>query len=300
VPLRSVVPAVPRRSPQARAGIVAGAVLAAAATIAATPATAAGSDATGSGGGATFFETPTISKVVCLRRCASQRRVQGGSTVRVAGRWLDGVTEAIFHGTTGSGDDVRTTVEALGAKRLKVRVPRRAVTGPLSLRTANAVESGPMTLAILPPLPPGVLSSKRHVFPIRGKHDFGGAGARYGTGRSGHSHQGHDVFARCGTPLVAARGGKVQFKRYHAAAGYYMVIDGDGTGVDYAYMHMAEPSPFKVGDKVATGQRIGSVGDSGNARGCHLHFELWSAPGWYQGGHPFDPLRPLKAWDSSS
>jgi murein DD-endopeptidase MepM/ murein hydrolase activator NlpD len=119
-----------------------------------------------------------------------------------------------------------------------------------------------------------------HIFPVRGKHDFGGAGARFGAGRSGHSHQGHDVFAECGTPMVAARGGRVKFKQFHAAAGNYVVIDGAGTDIDYAYMHLAEPTPFQVGDRVYTGQRIGSVGETGNARGCHLHFELWSGPGW--------------------
>jgi murein DD-endopeptidase MepM/ murein hydrolase activator NlpD len=139
-----------------------------------------------------------------------------------------------------------------------------------------------------------------NIFPVRGRHDFGGAGARFGTGRAGHSHQGHDVFARCGTRMVAARGGKVQFKQYHAAAGHYLVIDGAGTEVDYVYMHLDQPSPFSPGDRVYTGQTIGAVGDSGNARGCHLHFELWSGPGWYDGGKPFDPLPSLQAWDSWS
>jgi murein DD-endopeptidase MepM/ murein hydrolase activator NlpD len=139
-----------------------------------------------------------------------------------------------------------------------------------------------------------------HVFPVRGTHDFGGSGAAFGAGRAGHSHQGHDVFASCGTRLVAARGGRVKFEQYHAAAGHYLVIDGDRSDVDYAYMHLAEPSPFQPGDRVFTGQRIGSVGDSGNAQGCHLHFELWSAPGWYDGGDPFDPLPALQAWDSWS
>jgi murein DD-endopeptidase MepM/ murein hydrolase activator NlpD len=139
-----------------------------------------------------------------------------------------------------------------------------------------------------------------NIFPIRGRHDYGGRGARFGTGRAGHSHQGQDVFARCGTQLVAARGGRVQFKQYHAAAGYYLVIDAAGSDEDYVYMHMAEPSPFSPGDRVYTGQRIGAVGDSGNARGCHLHFELWRAPGWYDGGRPFDPLPSLQAWDAWS
>lgn len=140
-----------------------------------------------------------------------------------------------------------------------------------------------------------------HIFPVRGRHDFGsGDGARFGAGRDGHSHQGQDVFARCGTRLAAARGGVVKFKQYHAAAGHYIVIDGDGTGVDYAYMHMAGPSPLEVGDRVFTGQQIGQVGDSGNASGCHLHFELWEAPGWYDGGRPFDPYPSLVAWDAVS
>jgi murein DD-endopeptidase MepM/ murein hydrolase activator NlpD len=63
-------------------------------------------------------------------------------------------------------------------------------------------------------------------------------------------------------------------------------------------MHLAAPSPVERGERVRTGQRIGAVGDTGNASGCHLHFELWSAPGWYEGGSPFDPLPSLKAWDA--
>ena len=139
-----------------------------------------------------------------------------------------------------------------------------------------------------------------NIFPIRGPHDFGNSGARFGTGRAGHSHQGQDTFARCGTRMVAARGGRVKFKQYHAAAGNYIVIDGDGTDVDYVYMHLDQPSPFSEGDRVYTGQTIGAVGDTGNAQGCHLHFELWGAPGWYDGGKPFDPLPSLRAWDSWS
>jgi murein DD-endopeptidase MepM/ murein hydrolase activator NlpD len=139
-----------------------------------------------------------------------------------------------------------------------------------------------------------------HVFPVRGSHDFGAGGARFGAGRSGHSHQGQDVFAACGTPLVAARGGKVKFAGFHAAAGYYVVVDGKGTDTDYAYMHLRQPAAARVGDRIYTGQDLGEVGDSGNAQGCHLHFEEWSGPGWYDGGRPFDPLPDLQRWDRTS
>ena len=139
-----------------------------------------------------------------------------------------------------------------------------------------------------------------HIFPIRGPHDYGSSGSRFGAGRSGHSHQGQDMFARCGTKMVAARAGRVKFNQYHSAAGYYVVIDGYETKNDYVYMHLQERSPFRAGERVQTGQMIGRVGDSGNAQGCHLHFEMWSAPGWYDGGNPFDPYRYLKAWDAWS
>jgi murein DD-endopeptidase MepM/ murein hydrolase activator NlpD len=139
-----------------------------------------------------------------------------------------------------------------------------------------------------------------YIFPVRGAHDFGSAGARFGAPRSGHTHQGQDVPADCGTPLVAARGGKVKYAGYQGAAGNYIVIDGMATGRDFVYMHLREPALLETGQRVRTGQRIGVVGETGDAVGCHLHFEMWSPPGWYTGGSPFDPLPYLKKWDRYS
>jgi murein DD-endopeptidase MepM/ murein hydrolase activator NlpD len=144
---------------------------------------------------------------------------------------------------------------------------------------------------------PGSFVFLGQMFPVRGVHTFGTGPAAFGGPRG---HQGQDVFAACGTPLVAARGGVVQHKAYDGRGGNYLVIDGDGTGVDYGYMHLREPALVNKGDHVPTGQLIGYVGDTGDAEGCHLHFETWSAPGWYEGGAPFDPLPGLKTWDRQS
>jgi Peptidase family M23 len=139
-----------------------------------------------------------------------------------------------------------------------------------------------------------------YAFPILGAHDYGMSAGRFGAGRSGHTHQGQDMMAACGTPLVAARGGTVQVSTWDDAAGNYVVIDGKGTPYDFMYAHLTEPSPLQEGEPVRTGQPIGIVGTTGSSTGCHLHFEMWSAPGWYEGGSPFDPLSYLQKWDAYS
>jgi murein DD-endopeptidase MepM/ murein hydrolase activator NlpD len=144
---------------------------------------------------------------------------------------------------------------------------------------------------------PGAFTFLGYRFPVLGAHGFGELAASFGGGRG---HQGQDVFAACGTPIVAARGGTVKFKQYHSRAGYYLVIDGARTGTDFVYMHLREAALVEQGDKVKTGQLIGFVGDTGRADGCHLHFEEWTAPGWYSGGTVFDPLPDLRAWDAQS
>jgi murein DD-endopeptidase MepM/ murein hydrolase activator NlpD len=384
----------------------------------AAPATASAQD---SGGGMVYVATPKVAKVTCLRKCASKRRLRGGSTMKITGTALGAVNQLTYQGSYGKGDDVTVRVRSGSDTRLQARVPLGAVTGPVSVTTSGGVRSRPSkAVLILPPLPPepnpelspvpgphtagapqletgtsrtkafvdarpGVKFSFRlsgtsatalkvelvsaadgtvvktwtpkevapdvvqtitwsgklgrsmarpgrysfrltaagadgatarsaqtgdvqrdafdlydHIFPIRGRHEFGGAGGRFGAGRAGHTHQGQDTFAKCGTRLVAARGGRIKFSGYHSLAGNYVVIDGDGTEIDYVYMHLDQPSPFKTGDRVYTGQTIGAVGDTGDAVGCHLHMELWTGPGWYDGGHPFDPLPALEAWDSWS
>lgn len=133
-----------------------------------------------------------------------------------------------------------------------------------------------------------------HIFPLRGRHTYGdGLGA-------GRGHEGQDVFAKCGTKIVAARGGRIQAVDYQSAAGYYVVVDGAKEGNDYFYAHMEKRGRPRVGSRIHTGELIGYESDTGDASGCHMHFEYWSAPGWYEGGHILNPTRPLKKWDAYS
>jgi murein DD-endopeptidase MepM/ murein hydrolase activator NlpD len=132
-------------------------------------------------------------------------------------------------------------------------------------------------------------------FPIAGRYRFGTL-ATNGFG-GGRGHQGNDVFADCGTPLVAARAGTVQAAKTEARAGNYVVLQG-ADGSSYVYMHMRDPASVQPGERVLAGQVVGSVGETGRADGCHLHFERWTAPGWYSGGRAVDPRGDLKLWES--
>ncbi len=153
--------------------------------------------------------------------------------------------------------------------------------------------------------PPGSASVKTFtfvgaVFPIRGTHVYGEGAGRFGAGRGYGAHEGQDVMADCGTPLVAARGGTVTMRASHSRAGNYLVIQDPVTGEGHMYAHLREPAIVRRGQRVETGQPLGVVGDTGSASACHLHFEIWTAPGWYRGGSPIDPLSTLKRWDSFS
>lgn len=135
-----------------------------------------------------------------------------------------------------------------------------------------------------------------YVFPLRAPHTYGdGIGA-------GRGHQGQDVLAKCGSKLVAARAGTVYANDYQGGgAGNYLVINLKGAGgKSQVYMHLLKPSPLKEGQRVKTGRRIGIVGSTGRSTACHLHFEIWSGPGWYQGGTFTDPTPSLKSWDKYS
>jgi murein DD-endopeptidase MepM/ murein hydrolase activator NlpD len=94
-------------------------------------------------------------------------------------------------------------------------------------------------------------------------------------------HQGVDLAAPYGTPIVAASDGVVRFAGWHGGHGNFVQIaHAGGLGTGYGHMSSFVVAPGSV---VRQGQLIGYVGATGLATGPHLHFEI------YQNGVPVDP-----------
>ena len=101
-----------------------------------------------------------------------------------------------------------------------------------------------------------------------------------------HFHDGLDVAAPTGTPVVAMAGGDVTIAGRVADGAVVVQID-HGHGVLTLYGHLEPGLAVRDGDRVVAGQLLGTVGMTGRTTGPHLHFEIWS------GGQPIDPLRVL-------
>ncbi len=130
------------------------------------------------------------------------------------------------------------------------------------------------------------------IFPVAGPHTFGDG---FGAARKGHTHQGQDIMAACGTPEVAVSRAKVKFVSFQSLAGNYVVIRNKKLHQDYMYAHLATRAMVSKGQIVQPGQQIGIVGQTGDATACHLHFELWLGK-WYRGGHPVNPMPYLQTY----
>lgn len=106
-----------------------------------------------------------------------------------------------------------------------------------------------------------------------------------------HRHKGVDIFAPAGTPLVAAADGRVSLKAVRSVGGLSVEITARD-GVEYYYAHLSSfARRLRVGRRVWTGDVVGYVGDTGNARGTpHLHFEI------QPGGAAVPPKPDVDRW----
>ena len=139
------------------------------------------------------------------------------------------------------------------------------------------------------------------VFPVVGKVQYIDD---FGAPRGGSPHQGNDLMAAKKSPAVAAEAGKVKYWTTSGSAGCMLYLYGE-SGTTYLYIHLNNDVTMKNdnrgkcvrgtaytvknGAKVAAGQQIGYVGDSGDANGgaSHLHFEVHPGGGKAVSPYPY-------------
>jgi murein DD-endopeptidase MepM/ murein hydrolase activator NlpD len=150
--------------------------------------------------------------------------------------------------------------------------------------TAPPVTTTTVTMTTVPTSAPGT-----RVCPVDGATTFVDS---WGAPRpGGRSHSGTDLLAALGTPLVAIEAGYIVNPNWHSAGGRGLYVDGDSGDLWY-YAHMdGYASGIVDGARVEAGQRVGYVGQTGNATTPHLHL------GWQPGGgalqNPFSVVDAL-------
>lgn len=118
-------------------------------------------------------------------------------------------------------------------------------------------------------------------FPVAGE-DQGAIRSRWGADRDGgaRSHEGIDVFAERGTPVVAAAAGRVTRVQETPIGGRVVWLRADDAPVSLYYAHL-DRQRVEAGARVGVGDTLGEVGNTGNAANTppHLHFGVYGRGG---------------------
>lgn len=182
-------------------------------------------------------------------------------------------TNAIY-----AGDRMITVRGVQGKKEVKVFISRRngekieeeileerIILNPKTRVIAEGTKPRPATIAT------GIFAN-----PTRGRLT-----SPFGM-RWGRRHEGIDIAAPIGTPIIAADGGVVTFAGRRGAYGKLVIINHEN-GFQTYYAH-CNGFNVKVGERVHKGQKIATVGNTGRSTGPHVHFEV------RKNGVPVNPL----------
>ncbi len=111
------------------------------------------------------------------------------------------------------------------------------------------------------------------IWPVSGKLESGMGGRRNPFGGRGFEyHEGQDIDASYGTPVMVAASGTVTIAGRQRGYGNVIYVD-HGAGLSTRYGHLSEID-VKIGQTVTRGQTIGLVGSTGRSTGPHLHYEV--------------------------
>ena len=131
------------------------------------------------------------------------------------------------------------------------------------------------------------------VFPVVGTYTYTDTFGAYRADMPNKQHEGDDIFATYGTPVVAVQDGTITGVSTTPIGGNNIHLT-TSRGDYFYYAHLSRfATGLAEGQHVIAGQTIGYVGDTGDAKGTpsHLHFEIHPA-----GGPAVDPTPYLNAW----
>lgn len=257
-----------------------------------------------------FSDAPVISSVHCARGCLPMTARSAGAAIRVRelgvveihGRNLDVAAAVVFAGGRGRGDDLRSLARRGSGGNVRVEVPTGARSGPVVVFDAAGAHSRPSSSVVsvarrsfhaggttpVSPQPaprpqpapsPPPAGGAELIWPVNGPIT-----GSFGEDRGSHYHSGLDISAPGGTPIHAAASGTVsllQSTERSGGYGNYTCIAHSTITTCYAHQSRFATS---AGAHVRRGELIGYVGNTGNSRGNHLHFEVregtrpWGAP----------------------
>jgi len=131
------------------------------------------------------------------------------------------------------------------------------------------------------------------VSPVAAPADHGTAINGFGNER-GRLHEGQDLFAPAGTPVVSPTATDVLETGSDGGRGNWAALWDPAAGRTYVYMHMDRPADVAPGEQLDPGDRVGLLGCTGSCDGPHLHFEIREGRSPY--APPIDPLPTLRRW----
>ncbi|MGB2783520.1 MAG: LysM peptidoglycan-binding domain-containing M23 family metallopeptidase, partial [Atribacterota bacterium] len=161
-------------------------------------------------------------------------------------------------------------------------VKLEAIIAANSITDASKISTGQQLR--IPNIPGARSNISNFIWPVRGRITSP-YGTRVISGRKDF-HAGIDIGGTTGTSIVAAESGLVSYTGYMRGYGNIIILSHNG-GYSTVYAHNSV-NLVKKGQNVKKGSVIARMGNTGNATGTHLHFEIRS------GGNPVNPLSYLK------
>ena len=198
---------------------------------------------------------PLVS-VKSIERIQVSEKIPYQVTEKQDSSMYKGIRKVISSGIYGSKNVTYDIVKINNRLEEKIQIDEEIISNPVNEVVAIGTKAKPKTA------PTG-----KFIRPY-----YGVVTSRYGS-RWGRNHNGIDYGGRVGDPVKAADGGTVSFAGWDNG-GYGKLIKinhGNGKVTYYAHLNSINVS---VGQKVAQGQLIGKVGNTGRSTGPHLHFEI--------------------------